>query len=88
MILFQTKDQPLTPRDCFLKDMFVLVQVWMKTHTAIHRHNCYADVVGANCSLVILGVLKNSELHQLGEYHTRYLVPDACDQVADNGVSP
>ena len=88
MILFQTKYQPLTPNDCFLKDMYVLVQAWKETHTVIHRHNWYADVLGVDCSLAIFGVLESSELRQFGENRIRYLVPDAWDQLADNGVSP
>lgn len=88
MILFQTNYQPLTPRDCFLKDMFVWVQVWKKTHTAIHRHNWYADVLGADCSLEILGVLKNSEMREFGEYRTRRLVLEAWDRLTGIGVFP
>ncbi|MEI2657207.1 MAG: hypothetical protein V9G16_08720 [Nitrosomonas sp.] len=88
MILFQMKYQPLTPRDCFLKDMYVLVQAWKETHPAIHRYNWYTDVLDVDCSLEILGVLKNSELRQFGENCIRYLVPDAWDQLTDNGISP
>lgn len=88
MILFQTKYQQLTLRNGFLKDMVVLAQAWKKTHTAIRRHNWYADVLGADCSSEVLHVLKNSEVRQFGEYRTRCLVLEAWDQLAGNGISP
>lgn len=88
MILFQTKYQQLIPIDGFLKGMVVLARAWKKTHTAIRRYNWYADVLGADCSLEVLRVLKNSELRQFGEYRTRCLVLAAWDQQAANGVFP
>lgn len=87
MNLFQTKCQLLTPRDGFLKDMVVLAQAWKKTHTAIRRHNWYADVLGANCSSKVLRVLKNSELRQFGEYRTGGLVLEAWDRPVGSGDS-
>lgn len=87
MNLFQTKCQLLTPRDCFLKDMVVLAQAWKKTHTAIRRHNWYADVLGADCSSEVLRVLKNSELRKFGEYRTGRLVLEALDRLVGSGES-
>lgn len=88
MNLIQAKYQQLAPKGDYLKDVDVQTQAWKKTHTAIRRHNWYADVLGAGCSSEILRVLKNSELRQFGEYRTRCLVLEAWNQLAGNGVSP
>ena len=54
MNLIQAKYQQLAPRGDFLKDVVVLAQAWKKTHTAIRRHNWYADVLELDCSTVDL----------------------------------
>lgn len=88
MNLIHAKYQQLAPKGDYLNDVDVLTQAWKKTHTAIRRHNWYADVLGEGCSSEILRVLKNSEMRQFGEYRTRCLVLEAWDQLAGNGVSP
>ena len=85
MNLFQTKCQLLTPRDCFLKDMFVLAQAWNKTHTAIRRHDWYADVLGDDYPSDTFRVLKNSEMRQFGEHRTGRLVLEAWDRQVGSG---
>ncbi|HMW64166.1 MAG TPA: reverse transcriptase, partial [Accumulibacter sp.] len=44
----------LAPHGNFLKDEVVLAQAWKKTHTAIRRHNWYADVLELDCSTIDL----------------------------------
>lgn len=61
MNLIQVKYQQLAPRGEFLKDVVVLAQAWKKTHTAIRRHNWYADVLELDRSTVDLQ-------RQLGEW--------------------
>lgn len=85
MILFQTKCRQLMPKNGFLNDMVVLVQAWMKTHTAIRQYNWYADMLGADCSLKVLRVLKNNEMRQFGEYRTRRLMLEAWDRKLESG---
>ena len=54
MTLIQAKYQQLAPRGDFLKDVVILAQAWKKTHTAIRRHNWYADMLELDCSTVDL----------------------------------
>lgn len=88
MNLIQAKYQQLAPKGDYLKDVIVLAQAWKKTHTAIRRHNGYADALGADCSSEVLRALKNSEMREFGEHRTHRLVLEAWDQLTGNGVSP
>jgi len=54
MSIIQAKYEQLAPRGDFLKDVVVLAQAWKKTHTAIRRHNWYADVLELDCSTIDL----------------------------------
>lgn len=54
MSIVQAKYEQLAPQGDFLKDVVVLAQAWKKTHTAIRRHNWYADVLELDCSTIDL----------------------------------
>jgi len=54
MSIVQAKYAQLAPHGDFLKDVVVLAQAWKKTHTAIRRHNWYADVLELDCSTIDL----------------------------------
>lgn len=54
MTIIQAKYQQLAPRSDFLSDVVVLAQAWKKTHTAIRKHNWYADMLELDCSTVDL----------------------------------
>jgi hypothetical protein len=54
MTIIQAKYRQLAPRSDFLSDVVVLAQAWKKTHTAIRKHNWYADMLELDCSTVDL----------------------------------
>jgi hypothetical protein len=54
MSIVRAKYEQLAPHGAFLKDVVVLAQAWKKTHTAIRRHNWYADVLELDCSTIDL----------------------------------
>jgi len=54
MSIVKPKYAQLAPHGDFLKDVVVLAQAWKKTHTAIRRHNWYADVLELDCSTIDL----------------------------------
>lgn len=54
MDVIQAKYRQLAPQASYLKDPVILAQAWKKTHTAIRRHNWYADVLELDCSTIDL----------------------------------
>jgi hypothetical protein len=54
MDIVQAKYRQLAPQASYLKDPVILAQAWKKTHTAIRRHNWYADVLELDCSTIDL----------------------------------
>ncbi len=54
MSILRTKYEQLAPHGDYLTDVVVLAQAWKKTHTAIRRHNWYADVLELDCSAIDL----------------------------------
>lgn len=54
MEIIQAKYRQLAPQARYLKDPVILAQAWKKTHTAIRRHNWYADVLELDCSTIDL----------------------------------
>lgn len=54
MDILHPKYRQLAPHGSYLKDVVVLAQAWKKTHSAIRRHNWYADVLELDCSTIDL----------------------------------
>ncbi|MCA9181331.1 MAG: RNA-directed DNA polymerase, partial [Planctomycetales bacterium] len=54
MSILRAKYEQLAPHGAYLTDVVVLAQAWKKAHTAIRRHNWYADVLELDCSTIDL----------------------------------